>query len=181
MSAAGLLPQGPGRDYTLDQALDAVYIPLIGRDFDRGKAMFQALACTACHRFGEIGSGVGPDLTGAGNRYSVHDLLQAIVEPSHVVSDQYGSEIFELTDGSALAGRVVGEDGEALLVLTNPFSPDETTRIARQAIKARRTNPVSLMPAGLINSLNGGELQDLVAYILSGGSPRDAMFRRLKN
>ena len=181
MSAAGLLPQGPGRDYTLEQALDAVYIPLIGRDFDRGKAMFQALACTACHRFGEIGSGVGPDLTGAGNRYSVRDLLQAIVEPSHVISDQYGSEIFELTDGSALAGRVVGEDGEALLVLMNPFAPDDTTRIARQAIKARRTNPVSLMPAGLINSLNGGELQDLVAYILSGGSPRDAMFRRLKN
>jgi putative heme-binding domain-containing protein len=111
----------------------------------------------------------------------VHDLLQAIVEPSHVISDQYGSEIFELSDGSALAGRVVGEDGDALLVLTNPFAPDDTTRIIRQSIKARRTNPVSLMPAGLINSLNGGELQDLVAYILSGGSPRDAMFRRLKN
>jgi len=181
MSAAGLLPQGPGRDYTLEQALDAVYIPLIGRDFERGKAMFQALACAACHRFGDVGSGVGPDLTGAGNRYSVHDLLQAIVEPSHVISDQYGSEIFELSDGSALAGRVVGEDGDALLVLTNPFAPDDTTRIIRQSIKARRTNPVSLMPAGLINSLNGGELQDLVAYILSGGSPRDAMFRRLKN
>ncbi len=181
MSAAGLLPQGPGRDYTLEQALDAVYIPLIGRDFERGKAMFQALACAACHRFGDVGSGVGPDLTGAGNRYSVHDLLQAIVEPSHVISDQYGSEIFELTDGSALAGRVVGEDGDALLVLTNPFAPDDTTRVIRQSIKARRTNPVSLMPAGLINSLNGGELQDLVAYILSGGSPRDAMFRRLKN
>jgi putative heme-binding domain-containing protein len=181
MSAAGLLPQGPGRDYTLEQALDAVYIPLIGRDFERGKAMFQALACAACHRFGDVGSGVGPDLTGAGNRYSVHDLLQAIVEPSHVISDQYGSEIFELTDGSALAGRVVGEDGDALLVLTNPFAPDDTTRVIRQSIKARRSNPVSLMPAGLINSLNGGELQDLVAYILSGGSPRDAMFRRLKN
>jgi putative heme-binding domain-containing protein len=181
MSAAGLLPQGPGRDYTLEQALDAVYIPLIGRDFERGKAMFQALACAACHRFGDVGSGVGPDLTGAGNRYSVHDLLQAIVEPSHVISDQYGSEIFELSDGSALAGRVVGEDGDALLVLTNPFAPDDTTRIIRQSIKARRTNPVSLMPAGLINSLNGGELQDLVAYILSGGSPRDTMFRRLKN
>jgi putative heme-binding domain-containing protein len=181
MSAAGLLPQGPGRDYTLEQALDAVYIPLIGRDFERGKAMFQALACAACHRFGDVGSGVGPDLTGAGNRYSVHDLLQAIVEPSHVISDQYGSEIFELSDGSALAGRVVGEDGDALLVLTNPFAPDDTTRVIRQSIKARRTNPVSLMPAGLINSLNGGELQDLVAYILSGGSPRDAMFRRLKN
>lgn len=181
LTAAGLLPQGPGRDYTLEQALDAVYLPLIGRDFERGQAMFQALACAACHRFGEVGGGVGPDLTGAGNRYSVRDLLQAIVEPSHVISDQYGSEIFELTDGSALAGRVVGEDGDALLVLTNPFAPDDTTRIARQTVKARRTNPVSLMPAGLINSLNGGELQDLVAYLVSGGSPRDPMFRRLKN
>jgi putative heme-binding domain-containing protein len=178
MTAAGLLPQGPGRDYTLQQALDAVYVPLIGRDFERGQAMFQALACTACHRFGEVGSGVGPDLTGAGSRYSVHDLLQAIVEPSHVISDQYGSEIFELTDGSALAGRVVGEEGDALVLMTNPFVPDDTTRVPRSSVRARRPNPVSLMPAGLINALNGGELQDLVAYILSGGSPRDPMFRR---
>jgi len=180
MTAAGLLPQGPGRDYTLEQAVDAVYVPLIGRDFERGQAMFQALACTACHRFGEVGSGVGPDLTGAGSRYSVRDLLQAIVEPSHVISDQYGSEIFELTDGSALAGRAVGEEGDSLVLMTNPFLPDDTTRVARSSIRSRRPNPVSLMPAGLINALNGGELQDLVAYILSGGSPRDPMFRRRK-
>jgi hypothetical protein len=34
------------------------------------------------------------------------------------------------------------------------------------------------MPAGLINSLNPEEIQDLLAYLLSGGNPQDPMFRR---
>ncbi len=46
-----------------------------------------ATACVACHRFGEEGSsGVGPDLTGAGGRYSVRDLLENIIEPSLVIA-----------------------------------------------------------------------------------------------
>jgi hypothetical protein len=32
------------------------------------------------------------------------------------------------------------------------------------------------MPMGLINALNGEELQDLLAYILAGGNAADPMF-----
>jgi hypothetical protein len=45
-------------------------------------------------------------------------------------------------------------------------------------ITARRPYATSLMPAGLINSLNPEEIQDLLAYLLSGGNPQDPMFRR---
>jgi mono/diheme cytochrome c family protein len=44
-------------------------------------------------------------------------------------------------------------------------------------IVRRKSNPVSPMPPGLVNALNEDELADLVAYILSGGDPRDARFR----
>ena len=46
------------------------------------------------------------------------------------------------------------------------------------AVKARKPFPVSMMPPGLINSLNQDELQDLLAYLLSGGNENDPMFRK---
>jgi hypothetical protein len=34
------------------------------------------------------------------------------------------------------------------------------------------------MPTGLLNALNPDEILDLLAYIQSGGNPRDPMFRK---
>jgi mono/diheme cytochrome c family protein len=82
-------PQGPGRPYTLAEATAVAQGKLTARDFHRGKGLFTALACSACHRFQGEGGAVGPDLSAAGNRFSLHDLLESIVEPAKVVSDQY--------------------------------------------------------------------------------------------
>ena len=35
-----------------------------GRDFDRGRKLFAAAKCFACHRFDNEGGSNGPDLTG---------------------------------------------------------------------------------------------------------------------
>jgi hypothetical protein len=56
--------------------------------------------------------------------------------------------------------------------------PDEKTRVKLTEIKARKPYNVSMMPPGLINSLNPEELQDLLAYVLSGGKAEDPMFKR---
>jgi len=178
-AAPSVLPQGPGRPYTLAEATGLMPAKLSGRDFARGKAMYTATACILCHRFGdEGGSGVGPDLTGAGGRYSVRDLLENILEPSKVISDQFGAEQIERRGADPLVGRVVGEENGELLVMANPFMPDEKVRVKATDITARRPYATSLMPAGLINSLNPEEIQDLLAYLLSGGNPQDPMFRR---
>jgi putative heme-binding domain-containing protein len=149
---------------------------LTSRDFAQGKALFTATACVICHRFNEQGGGIGPDLSGAGSRYSVKDLLENIIEPSKVVSDQYESQQLDLVDGKTLVGRIVGEEAGDLLVMTSPFLPDEKTRVKTANVKARKPYPISMMPPGLINSLNPEELKDLVAYILSAGNPADRMF-----
>ncbi len=178
-AAPSVLPQGPGRPYTLAEATGLMPAKLSGRDFARGKAMYTATACILCHRFGdEGGSGVGPDLTGAGGRYSVRDLLENILEPSKVISDQFGAEQIERRGADPLVGRVVGEENGELLVMANPFMPDEKVRVKATDITARRPYGTSLMPAGLINSLNPEEIQDLLAYLLSGGNPQDPMFKR---
>jgi len=59
-----------------------------GRSHANGQGWFMHL-CAQCHRVGGVGSGVGPDLTGAGKRFSRRDLIEAIVDPGKIVSDQY--------------------------------------------------------------------------------------------
>lgn len=171
-------PKGPGQAYTVDAAAALVPAKLTGRDFARGKAMFQASACLVCHRFNGEGGGIGPDISGAGNRYTVRDLLTNIIEPSAVISDQYQSEQIDRADGFTIVGRVVGQEGDEVLVMTNPFMPEEKTRVNVAVIKGRKPSPVSMMPPGLINAMSPDELKDFVAYVLSGGNPDDAAFKK---
>jgi hypothetical protein len=171
-------PKGPGRNYTVAEATTLAQGQLTGRDFAQGKALFTGTACIICHRFGGDGGGVGPDISGAGSRYTVKDLLENIIEPSKVISDQYDSQQLDLTDGTTLVGRVVGEENGDLLLMSNPFMPDEKTRVKAGTVKSRKTYPISMMPPGLINSLNPDELKNLLAYILSGGNAADAMFKK---
>lgn len=178
--AGAVSPQGPGRNYTVAEAAALIPGPLTGRDFARGKAMFNATACVACHRFNNEGGGIGPDISGAGNRYSVRDLLENIIEPSLVISDQYGSEEIEIENGDPMVGRVVGEENGLLVIMNNPFDPEDVRKVEIERVKSRKPYTISQMPPGLINALNPEELKDLLAYLLSGGNPADPMFQPAK-
>ena len=81
-----------------------------------------------------------------------------------------------MPEGNAIVGRVLGEEDGWIKVMTNPFAPDEAMGVEISKIIERKPYPVSMMPPGLINALNPDELKDLLAYILSGGNPADAMF-----
>ena len=178
--AGAVSPKGPGQTYTVESAAALFPAKLTGRDFAQGKAMFAATACIFCHRFNGDGAGIGPDISGAGNRYSVRDLLENIIEPSKVISDQYGTEQLTMADGEVIIGRIVAEDGNRYSVMTNPFAPDELARPEISKVRSRKAYPISMMPTGLANALNPDELKDLVAYLLSGGNPNDPMFAPAK-
>ena len=173
-------PKGPGTIYTVDEAMKSFNRPLKNQKFRRGKDMFAATACIVCHRFNHDGGDIGPDLTGAGNRYTIRDLLESIIEPSKVVSDIYEAERFETENGNVLIGQIVGEENGKYLIMNNPFAPEQRRQINPKEIVSRSTHDQSLMPPGLINSLNGNELRDLVAYIISGGNEQDPMFEQKK-
>ncbi|MEO6244545.1 MAG: c-type cytochrome, partial [Opitutaceae bacterium] len=177
-AAGALTPKGPGRSYTVAEATALAQGHLTGRNFAEGKGLFTATACLLCHRFNNDGGGIGPDLSGAGNRYSVKDLLENIIDPSKVISDQYETLQLDLADGTTAIGRIVGEENGELLLMSNPFAPDEKTKVKTADVKSRKIYPVSMMPPGLINSLNPEELKNLLAYILSGGNEQDGMFRK---
>ena len=162
-------PKGPGRSWTVQSAVSAVEGNMKGRNFASGENLFHATACASCHRFAGEGMGIGPDLTGSANRYALQDMMENIVEPSKVISDQYISTQFTMKDGSSVIGRIAKEDGGMLHLMTNPFSADSNVQIKAADVKSRKLHEVSHMPPSLINGLNPDELSDLIAYIFSAG------------
>lgn len=170
-------PKGPGKAYTLDEAVAAVRGHLTGRNYEQGRAMFAAAACVACHRLGDLGVGTaGPNLTQAGSRYSERDLLQSIVEPSASLNENFAATRYEMRDGSAIVGYPAFEEGAEMLITTNLMLPNALSLVKSADVKSKGPSTTSLMPAGLIDSLNENELRDLAAFILSGGNPNHAMF-----
>ena len=79
------------------------------RDFDKGRSLFAAANCFACHRFDNEGAAVGPDLTALAGRFSTRDLLESIVLPSKVISDQYEAVIIATSDGRVVTGRIMND------------------------------------------------------------------------
>ena len=166
------------REWKLDELLPKVEAGLkTGRNFDRGRQLYSTVACAACHRFVNEGGSVGPDLTGVAGRFSLHDLLESVVEPNKVISDQYEAVNIRLKDGDVISGRVGNLNGAEINVVEDMFEPGKMTNVRRAQIESIEPSKVSPMPEGLLNSLQLDEIQDLVAYLLARGDKQNPAFR----
>jgi putative heme-binding domain-containing protein len=178
--AGGIQPQGPGRTWTVDAAAEIAGTRLTGRDFTRGKGLFTTVGCAGCHRLAGEGGLIGPDLTGVGQRFTTRDLLEAIIEPSRSISDQYRMVMIQTKDGHSYSGRILSRDADSTRIATNLMRPSQTTSVSQDVIVSERALPVSVMPSGLVDALNEDELLDLVAFVTSGGDEHHRVFAPLK-
>ena len=110
-------------------------------------------------------------------RFSVHDLLESIIEPSKEISDQYGAIVIRKKNGDVVTGRVGNLNEDVLMVIENMFAPNDFTNVRRQDISSMEPSKVSMMPEGLLNSLKEDEILDLIAFLLSRGDQNNKMFR----
>ena len=151
---------------------------LKGRDFERGRKMFAAGGCFACHRFANEGGMTGPDLTGSGGRYSAHDLLDQIINPSREINEQFVPVIVKMKNGETLTGVVVNMNGERVTVNTDMFDPNQRVNVNRPDVESIEPSKVSPMPPGLLNLMREDEVMDLLAYIISGGDRDHTVFKK---
>jgi putative heme-binding domain-containing protein len=164
--------------WTLDELSAAAKNGMKGRSFDNGRKMFSAAACYTCHRFGNAGGMTGPDLTGAGGRYSPHDLLDQIINPSKEINEQFAPIVVTKNDGSILSGVVVNLSGDGVTLNTDLTDPNQRVNVDRKEVKNIELSKVSPMPPMLLMMLKKEEVLDLVAYVLSGGNKGHAMFAK---
>jgi putative heme-binding domain-containing protein len=162
--------------WTMEELSKAAETGMHGRNFDTGRKMFSGAACYTCHRFGNAGGMTGPDLTGAGGRYSPHDLLDQIINPSKVINEQFAPIIVTKNNGEILSGVVVNLSGDGVTLNTDLSDPNQRVNVDRKEVKSIEPSTVSLMPPMLLAMLKKEEVLDLLAYVLSGGNKDHAMF-----
>jgi putative heme-binding domain-containing protein len=171
-------PEGPGRNWTVDEAMNVLSGHLgsgSGRDFERGRNAFFATTCAACHRFDGYGGDMGPDLSTVNRRFNNRGLVEKIIDPNILVSDQYSSTRVTLRSGETIVGLVADRADHLEIYSQDPNA--EPTIVSRDDVASREHLGVSTMPPGLINPLNEDELRDLIAYINSGGDSDHPVFK----
>ena len=165
-------------NWTLDELATAAETGLKGRDFETGRKMFGAAACFACHRYGNAGGMNGPDLTGAGGRYSPRDLLDQIIHPSKEINEQFAPVVVTRQDGSTVSGVIVNLNGDSVQINTDLSDPDQRVSVDRKQVRSIEVSKVSPMPPMLLNMLTKAEVLDLVAFVLSGGDKEHRFFKK---
>ena len=132
-----------------------------------GKVVFENL-CSGCHLFGDLGAAVGPDLSTVASRFKKKDILDSILWPSRTISDQYAMVTFTLDDGTTESGMVTREDATYVFVRNAAHMEGRGLPIPLARIKDRKDSTVSLMPESLLAPLKLTQIDNLVAFLLTG-------------
>jgi putative heme-binding domain-containing protein len=164
------------KEWKMDEVLPLIQTKLKDRDFQHGKAMFAAANCFGCHHFAGDGGAVGPDLTGLAGRFSPRDILESVLEPNKVISDQYAASVIQTDSGQTIVGRITNFNGDGITINTDMLDPKATVDVKRGEIESMEPSSTSMMPAGLLNTLHEEELLDLMAFLLSRGDASNPMF-----
>jgi putative heme-binding domain-containing protein len=132
-------------------------------DAARGRLVYIKASCIKCHKFGKEGEGIGPDLTSLSKRFKRADILESILEPSKVISDQYRAQTIITTSGQQLNG-LVGIQGDTVTVTLSDASK---VVLKKDEIESQTASLVSVMPEQLLDPLSIQEIIDLFAFLES--------------
>jgi putative heme-binding domain-containing protein len=148
-----------------DARSDVALSPTIRETF-RGRALLEGrLACAACHSFSPGEPTEGPDLSGVGVRLSREDLIISVLAPNMVIAKGYATTVITLRSGRIIAGRIIREEHEFIVV----EEADGPLSLSTRDIQTRRDS--SPMPSGQVDDLTEGEFRALIDLLESLGTP----------
>lgn len=137
---------------------------LNGGDAKRGESIFfdrTDVSCQRCHRVGERGGAVGPELTTIARDKDAAYLLKSIVDPNAVIAKGFETTILVLSDGRVVTGIVQEEDDDRITLVT---AEAETKIVPKDDIEDRVVGQ-SAMPTDVVEKLSLADLRDLIAYL----------------
>jgi putative heme-binding domain-containing protein len=120
-----------------------------------------------CHRFNGKGERIGPDLTAVSQRFTRKEVLESIIYPNQVVSDQYASKIVT-AGGKTYTGIAVKNADGGMTVLQ---SDGKKAELAAADIEDVQSSKLSAMPEGLVNRLSLEQIADLFAFLMNAPEP----------
>ena len=143
--------------------LDAQAIARMEGDAKRGEALYAGAAtCFACHKHGEVGADIGPELSGIGQKFGREVILENILNPSASIAFGYETVVVETEAGETHSGFLVADADPVIL----KDIAGRQHRIPRGEIKSRSQQSVSIMPPASALGLNAQQLADLVEFLM---------------
>ena len=136
---------------------DALAAP---RDTERGRAVFDA-TCLPCHRLGDRGHAVGPDLASERARAD-QTLLADILEPSREITAGYASYVVWTRDGRIVSGVLASESATSV-TLRQAEGVEHV--VLRANVETMSQSAVSLMPEDLADALSPRDAADLIGFL----------------
>ena len=132
---------------------------------EQGEIVFQRAGCADCHVFGDLGRGAGPDLSTVIKRFRRSEILESIMYPSRVISDQYVSLDLTRNDGTSYSGMLMAEDDDQLILIT---ATGDRETIPKSDLVSRSLSTVSIMPEGLLDAMDLVDLVNLMRFLEEG-------------
>src|SRR5437867_2047781 len=138
-------------------------LPLLAQNRADGTALLELNKCFDCHRIGERGSRVGPDLSDIGSRRSSDQLRRAIVSPDSEVLPQHRSVRIVTNDGATIVGRLLNQDAFSIQLMT---TDEQLKSYAKSGLREQTILTKGLMPSYEAR-LSAQQIADVVAYLES--------------
>ncbi len=155
----------PDRSKAIDRLITArreVYRQEIGAwSVARGAKVFRE-RCANCHRIGNFGAVIGPQLDGVGGR-GLDRLLEDLHDPNRNVDQAFATTVIALDDGRVLSGLVRRREGQTLVLAD---TEGRETVVQVESIEERRSTRLSLMPENLAASIPDEQFGHLMRYLL---------------
>jgi putative membrane-bound dehydrogenase-like protein len=125
-----------------------------------GAAVYKKL-CASCHRLGNDGVEVGPDL-GTLNDKSPDALLIAILDPNRAFEAKYAGFSVATGDGRVWTGIITNESATAVTLLRQEGKEEA---LLRSDIQELASSGQSLMPEGMEKDLKLQDMADLISFL----------------
>ena len=129
-------------------------------DASRGQQIFKK-KCSICHRVGNVGHQVAPNLASVQNK-SIADLLVAVLDPNREAQPNFNVYTVITLQGRVHNGIIATETASSLTLRRAEAKEDV---ILRTNIDELLSTGVSLMPEGLEKELSKQDLADVLNFV----------------
>ena len=152
-----------------DRVRPADILTLAG-DADRGRRFFlsdSAALCRNCHRLGETGGTLGPDLSEIGKKLKRAEILDSLLEPSKKVDPKFTTHVVLTTAGRVLTGVLVKKTDQGVGLSVLQSGKNVVIDLPLSEIEEMIPQKKSLMPDGLLRGLTAQEAADLLEFLVT--------------
>ena len=137
---------------------------IAGGDWQSGKRLFfgEPANCFKCHQLNGEGGKLGPDLSNLIYR-DYDSVLKDITQPSAAINPDHIAYIVELKNGDTATGVVMEDTPKNVMLGQVTGAP---LSVKKSDIVNMRPSSLSLMPEGLLQTLNAQQRRDLMTFLL---------------